>query len=492
MTQAQCDEETPLLQIEQGKSPRSPLPWFQFSLVLFLQLAEPLTSQVIYPFAPQLIRDIGVTNGDEAKVGYYVGMMQSVFFVAQAFTVLHWSSLSDRIGRKPVILTGLFGISLSMYCFGLSSTFVGLLHSYSRFLSRGLCGALNGNIGVIKSMMVEMTDSTNISLAYAYFPIAWSTGATLGPMIGGSFSHPVERFPELFGASEFLKSHPYFLPCAVPATFAVVAWLVTLFLLKETVAAPTPISHLLPFRKRSQAAIDAKKSVLISGDNSETEPEPDKPTFASLLTRRVVVASANYACLSLVDIAFRAIQPLFYSTPVEMGGLGLPPQIIGNILSVFGILNGVIQVFFFAYINDRWGSKRVFLVGLASAIPLFLSFPLLNVLARSQGTSLLVWAVVGMQITISVFMSMSYGAIFIYISASAPSRSMLGATNGLAQTTVSIMRAIGPATANSLFSLSIEKQYLGGWMVYYSLLCVVGTSIFVGSLLPRQIWTMPS
>lgn len=234
-------------------------------------------------------------------------------------------------------------------------------------------------------------------------------------MIGGSFSHPVERFPELFGASEFLKSHPYFLPCAVPATFAVVAWLVTLFLLKETVAAPTPISHLLPFRKRSQAAIDAKKSVLISGDNSETEIEPDKPTFASLLTRRVVIASANYACLSLVDIAFRAIQPLFYSTPVEMGGLGLPPQIIGNILSVFGILNGVIQVFFFAYINDRWGSKRVFLVGLASAIPLFLSFPLLNVLARSQGTSLLVWAVVGMQITISVFMSMSYGVYLVLL-----------------------------------------------------------------------------
>lgn len=54
MTQAQCDEETPLLQTEQVKSPRTPLPWFQFSLVLFLQLAEPLTSQVIYPFAPQV------------------------------------------------------------------------------------------------------------------------------------------------------------------------------------------------------------------------------------------------------------------------------------------------------------------------------------------------------------------------------------------------------------------------------------------------------
>lgn len=51
----QVDEETPLL----GSGPHvkrqpTPLPLFQFSLVLFLQLAEPLTSQVIYPFAPQV------------------------------------------------------------------------------------------------------------------------------------------------------------------------------------------------------------------------------------------------------------------------------------------------------------------------------------------------------------------------------------------------------------------------------------------------------
>jgi hypothetical protein len=50
----QVDEETPLLSSEQAKRPRTPLPWFQFSIVLFLQLAEPLTSQVIYPFAPEV------------------------------------------------------------------------------------------------------------------------------------------------------------------------------------------------------------------------------------------------------------------------------------------------------------------------------------------------------------------------------------------------------------------------------------------------------
>ncbi|KAL0948630.1 hypothetical protein HGRIS_010437 [Hohenbuehelia grisea] len=469
MTTRNDDEETPLLS---SKPKRTPLPWFQFSLVLFLQLAEPLTSQVIYPFSPQLIRDIGVTNGDETKVGYYVGIMQSIFFVTQAFTVLHWSKMSDRFGRKPIILTGLFGLSLSMYCFGLSRTFWGLV------LSRSLCGALNGNIGVIKSMMVELTDTTNISQAYAYFPIAWSTGSTLGPMIGGSLSHPAERFPELFGASEFLKRQPYFLACAVPATFAVIAWIVTFFFLKETVARPVPLSRAISFRKDKE--IDA---------NSGTAEGQKSVPLRALMTRPVLIAAANYAFLSLVDISFRAILPLFCSTPIELGGLGLSPQIIGNILSSYGVMNGIFQLFFFARIHDRWGSKRTFIAGVSSAIPLFLLFPLINSIARVEGLSMTVWLLVGLQTAISILVSVSYGAIFIYISAAAPSRSALGATNGLAQTTVSIMRAIGPATANSLFSLSIEKNYLGGTLVYLILLGIVGSTIFVGSLLPRQIWT---
>lgn len=53
MSQQEVDEETPLLQPVQKKA-RTPLPLRQFSILLFLQLAEPLTSQVISPFAPQV------------------------------------------------------------------------------------------------------------------------------------------------------------------------------------------------------------------------------------------------------------------------------------------------------------------------------------------------------------------------------------------------------------------------------------------------------
>ena len=46
--------------------------------------------------------------------------------------------------------------------------------------SRSLNGALNGNVGIIKSIVAEITDPTNIPQVYAYMPIAWSFGGALG------------------------------------------------------------------------------------------------------------------------------------------------------------------------------------------------------------------------------------------------------------------------------------------------------------------------
>ena len=80
------------------------------------------------------------------------------------------------------------------------------------------------------------------------------------------------------------------------------------------------------------------------GDNC---PKAERPLpLRSLLTPRVLVAAGNYASVSLLDIAFRAIQPVFLSTPIHLGGLGLSPPSIGSLLSIQGILIGLFQVFF--------------------------------------------------------------------------------------------------------------------------------------------------
>jgi len=312
-------------------------------------------------------------------------------------------------------------------------------------------------------------------------PLSWSTGGVVGPIIGGFLAHPVEGFPSLFGKNIFLRKYPYFLPCAIAATFSLIAWLITLLFLKETATGPGVLSVSRIFGPRP-----LKTETLVEQATSRTVEQEQPVALRQLMTRKVLVAASNYATLALVDISRSAIQPVFLATPIELGGLGLPPSRIGNLLSIFGVLNGIIQVFFFAPLHDYLGSKLLFNLGIASALPTFAAFPLLSYLARTQGLTTLVWAVAVAQVFMSIGLSISYGAVFIYISEAAPNRASLGATNGLCQLSVSLMRTIGPAAANSLFSLSIEKGYLGGWMVYYVLMATTLVALCVGAQLPRR------
>ncbi|KAF9554755.1 major facilitator superfamily multidrug-resistance, DHA1 sub-family, partial [Agrocybe pediades] len=507
---AEVTEQTPLLsQSAMQKVLPTPLPRLQFTIVVLLQLAEPLTSNVISPFAPQLVRDIGVTHGRESQVGHYVGLLQSMFFVAEGLTVLFWSRLSDRIGRKPVIIIGLLGLSLSMYSFGLSKTFVHLM------ISRTLNGALNGNVGVMKSITAEITDSSNISRAFAYMNLTWSTGCTLGAMIGGWLYNPAKRFPRLFGQSEFHKTYPYFLPCAIPATFSLLGCIASAALYKETGPTPIPVLKYLGIRKPSPPAIAESMSTSNNNTPSTAERDRDQPNTSSssplplrsMFTKRVIIASGSYASLAAVEITFRCIQPLFYSTPVHLGGLGLSPAKIGNILALDGTLSGLSQLLLFAGINDRWGSRNTVMYAVGSAIPSFVMFPVLSFVARCAereygefgpgyagggggggGGGKLVWAGIALQVAFSLGMFFGYGAIFIFIAKASPNRESIGATNGISQTSVSIMRAVGPALANSLFSLSVEKKLLGGHLVYYVLIGVAGVALYIVSFLPRRMW----
>ena len=232
-------------------------------------------------------------------------------------------------------------------------------------------------------------------------------------MIGGLLSRPADQFPRLFGQIEFLKKYPYFLPCAVPATFSATASIVTFLFLKETVASPVPIKEFLRFKKEpveQQPEIPEEGALIAIAQRNEGPPEVEKPLpLRALLTRRVIIAAGNYASMAFLDISFRAIQPLFLSTPIHLGGLGLPPSTIGMLLSIFGVLNGVSQVFFFAQMNDRWGSKMVFFWGIASAIPAFGLFPVINYLAVHQGYSATVWIAVGLQIVLFIRLCLSYG-----------------------------------------------------------------------------------
>ncbi|KAI6044366.1 major facilitator superfamily domain-containing protein [Pisolithus marmoratus] len=481
----EVDEETPLLQADvQHKSPkatRTPLPWRQFSILLLLQLSEPLTVQVIAPFLPQLIRDVGITHGDDSSIGYYVGLMHSLFFVTEACTIFHWSRVSDQIGRKPVLMTGLFGLSISMYCFGLSNTFWGLV------LSRCLNGALNGNIGIMKSMVAEITDPTNIAQACSVMPLAWFFGTTIGPLIGGLLEHPAEKFPAIFGNSTFFKTYPYFLPCSVSATFAAISWFIAYFFLQETTKPQMSPKDFFLGRKSNPQGPDEGLPAPIGNDVHCDTIEGQLP-LRKLLVPSVLIASGCYAFFALTDMAMRTVLPVYFAIPVEMGGLGLDPSAIGTILALFGFTNGVCLSLFFAPLHDRMGPKNLYLIGTLLYIPAIALFPVTSWAARERGLDSLVWTLVGSQMICCVSASFSFSVTFIYINAAAPNRASIGATNGLAQMMVSVMRAFGPACANSAFSLSIQKHVMGGYFVYWMMVAMVAITFVIGLFLPKKPW----
>lgn len=231
-------------------------------------------------------------------------------------------------------------------------------------------------------------------------------------MIGGWLVQPVDRFPKLFGRSEFLREYPYFLPCAVSATFSLIALIVTYFFLNETVPCPTPLRRYLgiaalePIPDKWSTSPSNNKIAHSSTDQLKIE---SRLPIRSLFTPRVIIAAGNYASVSLVDISFRTIQPIFFSTPTHLGGLGLPPSTIGIILACFGLLNGSAQVLFFARASNRWGPRNVFMWGLALAIPALATFPCISYLSKTQGYGTTLWALVGLQIVLSIGLCFCFG-----------------------------------------------------------------------------------
>jgi len=162
-------------------------------------------------------------------------------------------------------------------------------------------------------------------------------------------------------------------------------------------------------------------------------------------------------------------------------------------MSFFGVLNGVFTVSFFSRISEYFGVKRMYMGGISAAVPCFLLFPIIGYLARnsmerSGELGIEVWIAVGLQVAISVVLCLSYGAVFIFIAAAAPNKASLGATNGLAQLSVSILRAVGPALASSMYSLSVDRDhhYMNGGLVYYVTVTLSLGAIWMGSLLPKQ------
>ncbi|KAG5644659.1 hypothetical protein DXG03_008041 [Asterophora parasitica] len=433
-------ESEPLVPMRSKK----PFPAFQIAILLLLKLTEPINSTVIYPFVNQFVRDTGITRGDERKTGYYAGVIESIFFFAECLSVYHWGRLSDRIGRRPVLLLGPFGLAVAMTSFGLSRNFWMLL------ISRCAQGVFNGNVGVAKSMMVEISDPADVPIAFGWLPAMWSTGITLG---------------------------------------------------KNQLVAPTSSNGCFG-RKKSESLreapllADVGNNVRDYGTLSASEDEgrilgPDfapPPPFRSLLTRSLLIPLANHGFYCFLDQSHQVLLPLMLSTSIPLGGLGFDSLTIGLIMGTWGICNAIFQVLAFGRVVRWLGPRRTYILCFAFFATTFSGYPLMSILAKTTGhVNSKVWIVLVAQLSLHCLACMAYGCAQLFILDAAPGNAALGAVNGLSQMMSSVVRTMAPTIASSLFSISLQQKIVGGYMVYCVIIGIVLAGWSMSLLLPPTL-----
>jgi multidrug resistance protein len=124
-----------------------------------------------------------------------VGLLSTSFSLMQLLFAPVWGRLSDRVGRRPVILLGLLGSSISYLTFGLASSLPIL------FLSRILAGIAGANISTAQAYIADSTQPENRAKGMGLIGAAYGLGFTVGPAIGGILSQYGYAIPAFFASA---------------------------------------------------------------------------------------------------------------------------------------------------------------------------------------------------------------------------------------------------------------------------------------------------
>ncbi|KAF8310420.1 MFS general substrate transporter [Clavulina sp. PMI_390] len=409
---------------------------------------------------------------DPEQVGFYSGVIESVFSATSFITILPLSLAANRYGRKPVILIGMAGLGISLVFFGTSRSFLTLV------ISRCIGGGMGGTWAAVRVMLGELTDKSTQDQAFVGLMVTYRMGQIVGLPLGGILAHPERHWPVIFD-STFWRRYPFALPCFVGAGFALFAVGCGIFLLPETLRRPQKTAKTL------NASATSTDPAYVGQQRAQHDPSP-KAMWPSFLTKDVVAALiANMLNGFSAEVLF-AVYSVFAFTPVDSGGLGFSESQIGISLGVRAALQIVIMFLYQPLLDHPW-------VGAGSAVRIYkistfiwpiscIGYPLLNIIARAgmdvDGWIFSVW--------MGAFFALWCLAWLSWANNAPPSAESLAAFNGLLQMTIAIPQAVAPAFATSLFAYCIQHQLLGGYLqwIIFALLTSIGA---FQSLMLREV-----
>ncbi|AEO60613.1 hypothetical protein MYCTH_85648 [Thermothelomyces thermophilus ATCC 42464] len=478
--------------LTQRKSHRDPdaFPTVQLFVLAIVRLAEPIALTSIFPYAWALIKRFQVGNEDDAS--FYAGLLISAFSLAEALMGMYWGSLSDRVGRKPVLLLGCIGTMFSMIVVGIAQNI------WIALVGRTVGGLLNGNIGVIQTMVGELvTKPEHEPRAFSIMPFVWSIGTIIGPIIGGLFADPHESYPDLFPNGSLFERFPYLLPNLICAAMLLVSIILGYFLLEEThpdmqprVLLPndTFLSENTPLIETSDAmkrpAVDLRDEnygTMRSRDAAASCPTPGWTTKegvrpASVFCKRIMAVVISLSIFTYHSMTFDHLLPIFFeddraptsgatvhaslralsglgvprnSLLYSPGGLGLSMQAVGVIMAVQGAIALFMQAIVFPLAAERVGVYRLFLFVTVLHPVVYALVPWLLYVPEP----LLYPAIYCVLVVRNFFSILLYPLLLILIKEATPSSTILGKVNGLAASAGAACRMVAPPVAGYLYAL---------------------------------------
>jgi ferrochelatase len=140
------------------------------------------------------------------------GLLGALYSLLQFVAAPLWGGISDRIGRRPVLLISVFGLFISYVMWFFSGSFTLLI------AARAIGGLMSGNLSIASAVVSDVTDEKNRSKGMAVIGIAFALGFVFGPALGGILSlyNPIAQNPQW---AEY-GVNPFSTPAALAATLS--------------------------------------------------------------------------------------------------------------------------------------------------------------------------------------------------------------------------------------------------------------------------------